>query len=80
LANAFDETYSAEELVAELGSAFMMAEFGFDSEQRDSAYIAHWIKFLTDHDHAIVSAASMASKAVEFLRNKVAAEPMQQAA
>ena len=75
-----DETYSAEELVAELGSAFVLAEFGFDSGHRNAAYIAHWIKFLTDHDHAIVSAASMASKAVKYIRSKVIAEPMQQAA
>jgi len=65
-----DSAYSAEELVAELGSAFMCAEFGFDNATIDNsaAYIDHWIKFLTDHDGAIVTAASAASKAVEFMR------------
>ena len=72
--NFGDEAYSAEELVAELGSAFVMAEHGFDAEGRDAAYIAMWIKYLKDHDHAIVSAASMASKAVDYLRNKAVGE------
>jgi antirestriction protein ArdC len=72
--------YSAEKLVAELGAALQMAEFGFDAQGRDAAYVAHWIKFLSDHEHAIVSASSMASKAVEFLRGKVLAEPMHEAA
>ena len=63
-----DAGYSAEELVAELGSAFLCAEFGFDNEGQDAAYIAHWITFLTDHEGAIVAAASAASKATEYLR------------
>lgn len=71
------------ELVAELGAAFMCAEFGFDNDEKqkdEAAYLAHWVRFLEDHDHAIVSAASMASKAVEFLRGKVAEEPLAEAA
>lgn len=65
-----DQAYSAEELVAELGSAFLCAEFGFDNDIIDNsaAYISSWIKFLTDHDNAIVTAASHASKAVDYMR------------
>jgi antirestriction protein ArdC len=64
-----DQTYSFEELVAELGAAFLCAEFGIsNNEGADAAYIAHWSRFLTDHETAIVSAASMASKAAEYLR------------
>lgn len=62
-----DATYSAEELVAELGAAFLMGEFKFDGQGRDAAYIQHWIRFLEDHEHAIVTAASMASKAALYL-------------
>jgi antirestriction protein ArdC len=36
-----DQAYSAEELVAELTSAFLCAEFGFDNDGADAAYIAH---------------------------------------
>ncbi|HZZ22391.1 MAG TPA: zincin-like metallopeptidase domain-containing protein, partial [Roseiarcus sp.] len=52
-----DQAYSAEELVAELTSAFLCAEFGFDNDGADAAYIAHWIAFITDHSKAIVTAA-----------------------
>jgi antirestriction protein ArdC len=65
-----DQTYSAEELVAELGSAFLCAEFAFDNDGADAAYIAHWVQFLTDHSGAIVTAAAAASRAVEFMRSK----------
>jgi antirestriction protein ArdC len=64
-----DAAYSAEELVAELGSAFLCAEFQFDREENNAAYIAHWIKFLTEHEKAFVAAASAASKATEFMRD-----------
>jgi antirestriction protein ArdC len=65
-----DATYSAEELVAELGSAFLCAEFGFDNSTLDNsaAYIEHWRKFLTEHERAFVEAAGKASRAVDFMR------------
>lgn len=81
IANRFgDEGYSAEELVAELGSAFCCAEFGFDSEGADAAYIAHWIKFLESHEKALVMASAAASKAVEFMRGQAMADAMATAA
>ena len=75
-----DRAYAAEELVAELTSAFVCAEFGIDNDGQNAAYIATWIKFLTEHDHAIVAAASAASKAVEFMRGKAIADDEQQIA
>jgi antirestriction protein ArdC len=69
-----DRAYSAEELVAELTSAFLCAEFGFDNDGQDAAYIAYWITFLTEHDKAIVAAAAAASRAVEFMRGLALAE------
>jgi antirestriction protein ArdC len=69
-----DQSYSAEELVAELTSAFLCGEFGFDSDGADAAYIDHWIKFLTNHEKAIVTASAAASRAVEFMRSKALAE------
>jgi Zincin-like metallopeptidase len=66
----------------ELGSAFCCAEFGFDNDTIDNsaAYIDHWIKFLTDNETALVSAASLASKAVEFMRGLALAAPIAEAA
>lgn len=70
-----DDAYAAEELVAELTSAFCCAELAIDQTAgADAAYIAHWVKFLTDHDTAIVTAASHASKAVAYLRQLAGAE------
>lgn len=67
-----DAAYSAEELVAELGSAFLCAEFGFDNATLDNsaAYLEHWQSFLKSNDRAFIAAASAASKATEFLRGK----------
>lgn len=70
-----DEAYSAEELVAELGSAFLCAEFGYDNQtiENQAAYIDHWRRFLSGHERTFVTAASAASKAVDYLRGKVLA-------
>jgi antirestriction protein ArdC len=69
-----DSGYALEELTAELGAAILCAEFGIAGELQHPAYIANWIKALEDSDHAFFAAASAASKAVEFLRDKVSAE------
>lgn len=65
-----DSSYAAEELVAELGSAFVCAEFGLDNDTLDNsaAYIASWKKRLIENDKLFVAAASHASKAVDFMR------------
>lgn len=62
-------SYAMEELVAELGSAFLMAELGLASEpRRDHApYIASWLQVLADDPRAIVTAASKAQEAVDYL-------------
>ncbi|MGR5299502.1 zincin-like metallopeptidase domain-containing protein, partial [Vibrio mediterranei] len=38
--------YAFEELVAELGSAFLMAEFGFTGELQHASYIESWLQAL----------------------------------
>jgi antirestriction protein ArdC len=77
-----DEEYSYEELVAELASAFICAEFGYDNDtiEDTAAYIEHWSKFLKNHDTAFISAASSASTAVEYMRSLAITEAAQQAA
>ena len=74
-----DAAYSAEELVVELGSAFLCVEFGFDKATLDNsaAYIDHWSAFLKENDRAFIAAASAASKATEYMRNLARqAEPL----
>lgn len=64
-----DEGYAMEELVAELGSAFLCADLRITPEVREdhAAYIASWIKVLKDDKRAVFSAASHASRAVDYL-------------
>jgi antirestriction protein ArdC len=64
-----DEGYAREELVAELGSAFLCADLGITPEVREdhAAYIASWLKVLKDDKRFIFSAASHAQRAVDFL-------------
>lgn len=64
-----DASYAFEELVAELGCALLSSELGVTGQLRHAEYIGHWIKLLADHDRAFFSAASQASKAVEFVRD-----------
>lgn len=62
-------TYAFEELVAELGSAFLCAELGLSPAVREdhAAYIAEWLKCLKEDSRAIFRAASLATKAVDYL-------------
>ena len=64
-----DEGYAFEELVAELGSAFLCADLQITPEIREdhASYIHEWLKVLKDDKRAVFTAASHASKAVDFL-------------
>lgn len=59
--------YAFEELVAEIGAAFMNAEFGIDTVENNAAYLRHWLGQVEDKRVAISRAASEASKAFDFL-------------
>ncbi|MBL9082244.1 MAG: DUF1738 domain-containing protein [Planctomycetales bacterium] len=64
-----DEGYAMEELVAEMGAAFLCADLQITPETREdhASYIASWLKVLKDDKRAVFSAASYASKATEYL-------------
>lgn len=64
-----DRAYAVEELVAELGAAFVLADLGVCSVPRDdhASYLASWLQVLKSDKRAIFTAASAASKAAEFL-------------
>jgi antirestriction protein ArdC len=72
--------YAAEELIAELGAAFLCAEFGFDGDVRNASYIGTWIELLTADKRAFFTACSQASKAADYLRGLALAEPSEAAA
>lgn len=69
-----DEGYAREELVAELGAAFLAADLGLCLEPRPdhASYIGHWIKVLQNDRRAIVQAASHAERAVAYLHSAAA--------
>jgi antirestriction protein ArdC len=64
-----DEGYAAEELVAELGSAFLSADLGLTPEPREdhAAYIESWLRVLKNDKRAIFTAAAHAERAAVFL-------------
>ncbi|MDB5986768.1 MAG: hypothetical protein JWR16_1821 [Nevskia sp.] len=78
-----DEGYAAEELVAELGAAFLGAELGLrpDHVEDHAAYISGWLKVLRDDHRFIFIAAARAQAAVDYLLGrKAAAEGLADAA
>lgn len=70
-----DDAYAFEELVAELGSAFLSAHLGLSVEPRPdhATYIASWLKVLKADPKAIQTAAARAQQAVDYL-NQLSAE------
>jgi antirestriction protein ArdC len=70
LGNRFGtRAYAAEELIAELGAAFLCAHLGIQGDLRHAGYIESWIELLKDDDRAIFTAASKASQAADYLRS-----------
>ena len=64
-----NRSYAAEELVAELGSAFVMAQLGLAAEPhpQHAAYMAGWLPLLRSDSRALFTAASLAARAARFL-------------
>ncbi len=64
-----DNAYAIEELVAELGSAFLCADLAITPEPREdhAAYLAHWLAVMKADKRAIFTAASAAQKACDYL-------------
>lgn len=65
-----DETYAAEELIAEIGSAICTAGFGIDNtatSEQNAAYVANWLKALHDDSSWIFRVASAASRAASYI-------------
>lgn len=57
-----------EELVAELGATFISADLGIAVRiEEHASYIDSWLKVLKSDKRAIVTAASAASKAAQFI-------------
>ena len=64
-----EDAYAAEELVAELGAAMLCATLGITEEPRPdhAKYLKHWVGILKNDYRALWTAASKASKAVNYI-------------
>jgi antirestriction protein ArdC len=65
-----DHAYAAEELVAEIGAAFLCSELGITQDVRadHAQYLANWLTLLKSDSRAIFTAAAKASEAVAYLK------------
>jgi antirestriction protein ArdC len=71
LTNSFgSKDYAREELVAEMGSAFLCAALGIEPTVRHADYLASWIEVLREDNRAIFRAASAATKAADWLLSR----------
>lgn len=70
------ESYSKEELVAEMGAAFLCGQCGIEPTTLDNsaAYIASWLKQLRKDKKLVIIAAAQAQKAADFILNRKVAE------
>lgn len=59
--------YAREELVAELSSAFVCASLSIAPTVRHADYLGSWLEVLKEDNRAIFNAASLASKAADFI-------------
>ena len=74
------EDYAREELVAELGAAFISGAIGIKLHDREdhAAYLAIWLQTLRSDKRAIFAAATQAQAATDWLLSSMGAEAVQQ--
>ncbi len=75
-----DAAYAFEELIAELGAAFLCGHCGIDGQLQHASYLQSWLKVLKADKRAIFTAAAAARRASEFVTGKREQDEEQQAA
>jgi antirestriction protein ArdC len=67
------DDYAKEELIAELGAAFIAAEWGISSQlENHASYLDNWLKVLKETPQALITASSQAQKAHQYIREQLA--------
>jgi antirestriction protein ArdC len=74
-----DTAYAFEELVAELGAAFLCQDYQIQGDLRHADYIGSWLKCLKDDNKAIFNAAALAQKAADYVNTIKAADNLKAA-
>ncbi len=75
--SAFGSTpYAREELVAEMGAAFLAGQAGIVERtiENSAAYVQSWLQRLKDDNRLVVQAAAQAQKAADFILGRQAPE------
>ena len=62
-----DTQYAFEELIAELGSAFLCEKFAVKGDIRHEGYIASWLKALKNDNNMIFKASAYAQKSTDYI-------------
>jgi antirestriction protein ArdC len=62
-----EAAYAMEELIAEIGSAFLCASCGIEGRLQHAAYVANWIQVLRDDKRAVFTAAAKAQQAADYI-------------
>ena len=62
-----DTAYAFEELVAEMGAAFLCADYGITGELQHADYIGNWLQCLKNDNKAIFNAAALAQRAADYI-------------
>ena len=76
-----DRAYAAEELIAEMGAAFLCADLGITPEVRadHAQYLREWLGILQNDKRAIFTAAAQAQRAADYLHKLQDGQPADQA-
>lgn len=76
------EGYAMEELVAELGAAFLCGELSLPTDPRKdhAPYIASWLQVLKNDKRAIFTAAAKAQEAIDWMMRRGSAPELEEAA
>jgi antirestriction protein ArdC len=70
-----DAAYAVEELIAEIGSAFLCAACRLEGRLQHAAYVAEWIKVLKADKRAVFTAAAKAQQAADYLQGMAKPAP-----
>jgi len=75
-----DRAYAAEELIAEMGAAFLCADLGITPEVRadHAQYLREWLGILQNDKRAIFTAAAQAQRAADYLHKLQDGQPADQ--
>ncbi len=71
--------YAMEELIAEIGSAFLCAACRVEGRLQHSSYVANWIQVLQNDKRAVFAASAKAQQAADYVLNLVKPAPKEPA-